>query len=52
MSALVEGRYDLVPIPDAKLAPRKFLYANKRSCRSSSIARHRGGRRASLVENQ
>src|SRR3984893_14339539 len=43
MSALVEGRYDLVPIPDAKLGPRKLdvastynteryrpLYANKR----------------------
>ena len=24
MSALVEGRYDLVPIPDAKLGPRKL----------------------------
>jgi ATP-dependent phosphofructokinase / diphosphate-dependent phosphofructokinase len=43
MSALVEGRYDMVPIPDAKLGPRKLdiattynteryrpLYANKR----------------------
>ena len=43
MSALVEGRYDLVPIPDAKLGPRKLdvastynteryrpIYANKR----------------------
>lgn len=43
MSALVEGRYDLVPIPDAKLGPRKLdvasaynteryrpLYSNKR----------------------
>ena len=43
MSALVEGRYDLVPIPDPKLGPRKLdvastynteryrpLYANKR----------------------
>jgi ATP-dependent phosphofructokinase / diphosphate-dependent phosphofructokinase len=43
MSALVEGRYDLVPIPDAKLGPRKLdvastynteryrpLYENKR----------------------
>ncbi|GAB1717600.1 MAG: pyrophosphate-dependent phosphofructokinase [Nitrobacter sp.] len=43
MSALVEGRYDLVPIPDARLGPRKLdvagmynteryrpLYANKR----------------------
>lgn len=43
MSALVEGRYDLVPIPDAKLGPRKLdvastydteryrpTYANKR----------------------
>jgi 6-phosphofructokinase 1 len=43
MSALVEGHYDLVPIPDAKLGPRKLdvasmyntaryrpLYANKR----------------------
>jgi len=42
MSALVEGRYDLVPIPDAKLGPRKLdvattynteryrpIYANK-----------------------
>jgi hypothetical protein len=24
MSALVEGRYDLVPIPDPKLGPRKL----------------------------
>jgi 6-phosphofructokinase 1 len=43
MSALVEGRYDLVPIPDAKLGPRRLdvpstyntdryrpIYANKR----------------------
>ena len=43
MSALVEGCYDLVPIPDAKLGPRKLdvassynteryrpIYANKR----------------------
>ncbi len=43
MSALVEGRYDLVPIPDAKLGPRKLdvastynteryrpIYSNKR----------------------
>ena len=43
MPALVEGRYDLVPIPDAKLGPRKLdvastynteryrpIYANKR----------------------
>jgi ATP-dependent phosphofructokinase / diphosphate-dependent phosphofructokinase len=43
MSALVEGRYDLVPIPDPKLGPRKLdvattynteryrpIYANKR----------------------
>jgi ATP-dependent phosphofructokinase / diphosphate-dependent phosphofructokinase len=43
MSALVEGRYDLVPIPDARLGPRKLdvastynteryrpLYSNKR----------------------
>src|SRR6516165_5886241 len=43
MSALVEGRYDLVPIPDARLGPRKLdvastynteryrpIYANKR----------------------
>src|SRR5438270_270610 len=43
MSALVEGRYDLVPIPDAKLGPRKLdvagtynteryrpIYGNKR----------------------
>jgi len=43
MSALIEGRYDLVPIPDAKLGPRKLdvasaynteryrpIYANKR----------------------
>jgi ATP-dependent phosphofructokinase / diphosphate-dependent phosphofructokinase len=43
MSALVEGRYDLVPIPDPKLGPRKVdvatmynteryrpIYANKR----------------------
>src|SRR5262249_37815100 len=43
MSALVEGRYDLVPIPDPKLGPRKLdvattynteryrpMYANKR----------------------
>ena len=43
MSALVEGRYDLVPMPDAKLGPRKLdvasnynteryrpIYANKR----------------------
>jgi 6-phosphofructokinase 1 len=43
MSALVEGRYDLVPIPDAKLGPRRLdvastynteryrpLYSNKR----------------------
>jgi 6-phosphofructokinase 1 len=43
MTALTEGRYDLVPIPDAKLGPRKLdldsmynteryrpLYANKR----------------------
>jgi ATP-dependent phosphofructokinase / diphosphate-dependent phosphofructokinase len=43
MSALVDGRYDMVPIPDAKLGPRKLdiattynteryrpLYANKR----------------------
>src|SRR6202008_69094 len=52
MSALVEGCYDLVPIPDAKLGPRKLdvassyntgryrpLYSNKRGrqiCRNSS----------------
>jgi 6-phosphofructokinase 1 len=43
MSAMVDGRYDMVPIPDAKLGPRKLdvattynteryrpLYANKR----------------------
>src|ERR1700716_164315 len=28
MSALVEGRYDLVPIPDAKLGPRKLDVAS------------------------
>ncbi|MGY8678267.1 6-phosphofructokinase [Bradyrhizobium sp. UFLA05-153] len=28
MSALVEGRYDLVPIPDVKLGPRKLDVAN------------------------
>jgi ATP-dependent phosphofructokinase / diphosphate-dependent phosphofructokinase len=28
MSALVEGRYDLVPIPDAKLGPRKLVVAS------------------------
>jgi 6-phosphofructokinase 1 len=43
MSALVDGKYDLVPIPDPKLGPRKVdvasaynteryrpMYANKR----------------------
>jgi 6-phosphofructokinase 1 len=43
MSALVDGRYELVPIPDPKLGPRKVdvptmynterlrpIYANKR----------------------
>jgi len=28
MSALVEGRYDLVPIPDPKLGPRKVDVAS------------------------
>jgi 6-phosphofructokinase 1 len=28
MSALVEDRYELVPIPDAKLGPRKLDVAN------------------------
>ena len=54
MSALVEGRYDLVPIPDAKLGPRKLdvagtynteryrpIYGNKRGLPIFSIARHR-----------
>ena len=54
MSALEKGRYDLVPIPDVSLGPRKLdvastynteryrpIYANKRGCRSFSTARHR-----------
>jgi hypothetical protein len=53
MSALVEGRYDLVPIPDAKLGPRTLdvastynteryrpICATSAGCRSFSTARH------------
>ena len=56
MSALVEGRYDPVPIPDVNLGPRKLdvggtynteryrpVSGNKRGCRSFSTARRVAG---------
>jgi len=65
MSALVEGRYDLVPIPDARLGPRKLkrrqhlqhgalpsaLFQQAGGCRSFSTARHRvaGGKLPCIV---